>query len=173
MSYPDNILISAASNRHGVLSATGIYTLSVLMHESIPRCPNLARHRFRFDSFVAGVSPRLFKRMYRMDPGAFEELCELFRKNSESRRRTSRHLTVSAKLSMTIRWLEGGSYLDISMSHYMSIPTFYFVADQTIADLNDILTMSFRFNDAEIPPEQQRWFVKVWEESVIWLYWCD
>jgi hypothetical protein len=149
MSYPDNILISAASHRRGVQSATGIYILGVLMHESIPRCPNLARHRFCFDSFVAGVSPSIFKRMYRMDRGAFEELCELVLKHSESRRRTSSRLTVSARLAMTIRWLAGGSYLDISMSHYVSIPTFYFVVDQTIADLNDILTMSFRFNDAE------------------------
>jgi hypothetical protein len=35
------------------------------------------------------------------------------------------------------------------MSHYVTIPTFYFVVDQTIADLNNILPMSFRFNDAE------------------------
>jgi hypothetical protein len=148
MTYPGQISLCLAHRHRSIQSATVVYILCVSKHGSIPRCPNICRDRFCFESFVASFSPRLFKRLYRMDRVAFERLCELVGTRSETTRRASCRLSVSAKVSMTLRWLAGGSYLDISMSHFVSIPTFYFVIDQVIADFDNILTMRFRFDDA-------------------------
>jgi DDE superfamily endonuclease len=55
----------------------------------------------------------------------------------------------ASRLSMTLRYLAGGSYLDIAISHCVSISTFYFVVDETLADLDETLSIAFRFRSPE------------------------
>jgi hypothetical protein len=57
-------------------------------------------------------------------------------------------MPASTKLSLTLRWITGGSYPDISLSHYLSISSFYYILDRTMIELNAILKVEFKFNSA-------------------------
>jgi hypothetical protein len=48
---------------------------------------------------------------------------------------------------MTLRWIAGGSYRDISLSHHVAT-SFYHVVDKTLMDLNETLKINFNFRDA-------------------------
>jgi len=55
------------------------------------------------------------------------------------------------RLSTTIRWLAGGSYLDISMAHHLPASTTFRYIKETIDDLNSILSIKFPHgNDIEL-----------------------
>jgi hypothetical protein len=41
----------------------------------------------------------------------------------------------------------GGSYLDISISHYVAISSFYYIVDRALIELNAILKFGFRATD--------------------------
>jgi DDE superfamily endonuclease len=56
---------------------------------------------------------------------------------------------VESRLSMTMRYLAGGSYLDIAVSHCVCISTFYFVVDEMLVDLDESLSIKFPFRSAE------------------------
>jgi hypothetical protein len=60
----------------------------------------------------------------------FESLCKLLAV------RNSR-IPVSRRLSMTLRWLAGGSYLNISLSDHVATSSFYHAVDRTLMDLNE------------------------------------
>jgi hypothetical protein len=73
------------------------------------RGPNYEQRTLYFDCYVAGVTSRLLKRTYRMNRDDFEELCTILVSRDG-------RIPASRRLSMTLRWLAGGSYLDISVS---------------------------------------------------------
>jgi hypothetical protein len=56
---------------------------------------------------------------------------------------------VDAKLSMTLRWLAGGSYLDIELAHCVSVSTFIRIVDETICVIDDTTTLEFRYEDED------------------------
>jgi hypothetical protein len=76
-----------------------------------------------------------------MNRNDFEALCTLLAV------RDSR-IPVSTRLSMTLRWLAGGSYLDISLSHHVATSSIYHVVDKNLMDLNETLKINFNFRDA-------------------------
>jgi DDE superfamily endonuclease len=134
-------LVGGAGFRRRAVSAISICLLHHVEERERLRGPNYERRTFHFYSYVAGVTPRLFKRTYRMNRNDFEALCTLLSV------RDSR-IPVSTRLSMTLRWLAGGSYLDISLSHHVATSSFYHVVDKTLMDLNEALKINFNFRDA-------------------------
>jgi DDE superfamily endonuclease len=67
-------------------------------------------------------------------------------------------LSVPVCLSMTLRWLAGGSYLDICLWHDVSVSTFYHVVDKMIFDLDSILKIEFPFNSSDYVASTSRGF---------------
>jgi DDE superfamily endonuclease len=107
------------------------------------------REIISFDEFAERLSDRHFKRVFRMSRAHFYGICKLL---TDSYRESGRvlgeaHLPVSVRLSMTLRWLAGGSYLDISLWHNITVSTFYYILDQTISDLEDVLRIKFPYAD--------------------------
>jgi hypothetical protein len=81
--------------------------------------------------------------MYRLPKEAFQQLANVIGEHRQRAGwRPGRH-KVDAKLSMTLRWLAGGSYLDIELAHCVSVSTFFHVVDETICDIDDTTTLEF------------------------------
>lgn len=51
------------------------------------------------------------------------------------------------RLSVTLRWLSGGSYLDISLCHSLSVSSVFDKVDDTIKMLKKCLDRKFSYND--------------------------
>ena len=97
---------------------------------------NFARFSNRLDA------ANLWKRFYRMSKESFFELLELARpglaRDEAQGSRSSFDGVVSPeqRLSMTLRWLAGGSYIDISIIHGVNVSTFYKVVNETVLHLD-------------------------------------
>jgi hypothetical protein len=50
---------------------------------------------------------------------------------------------------MILRWLAGGSYLDIALTHCVSVSTFFHVVDEIICDIDDTITLVLRHESEE------------------------
>ena len=94
------------------------------------------RDRLEWETHVAQLAeegPQAFSRMYRLQPQTFAKLCSILdpflRKDvvKACNRSGSNKgpITTEIALHCLLRWLGGGSYLDIRMSVGISIPSFY------------------------------------------------
>jgi hypothetical protein len=85
--------------------------------------------------------------MYTLSEEAFQQLVTVISEHRQrAGRRPGRH-AVDAKLSMTLRWLAGGSYLDITQAHCVSVSTLFRIVDETICAIDDTTTLEFRNYD--------------------------
>jgi hypothetical protein len=135
------VVCGAGSHRRAT-TAVAVCIVGYLDERARLRGRNYVRKTFCFDSFVFGIPPRLFRRVYRMNRDDFDNLCDALACYE-------RRLPTSTKLSMTLRWLAGGSYLDISLSHYVAISSFFYIVDRTLIELNAILKIEFRAIDVD------------------------
>ena len=93
------------------------------------------RDRLEWDRHVqelAEEGPHAFPRLYRMEESSFAKLCQLIGPfvcvDAEMSRRASQGkepISVEIMVHCMLRWLGGGSYLDIRLSAGISIPSFY------------------------------------------------
>ncbi|KAJ1496120.1 hypothetical protein T484DRAFT_1874878 [Baffinella frigidus] len=111
-----------------------------------------ARARLDWDDHVAQLQELgLFKRYYRMSPGYLEALYQLMREDLQTNEIKANNSTkrgpISARtaLSATLRFLAGGSYADITLSHRMSVSAFYKLIKRTITALNDKPELKLKF----------------------------
>jgi hypothetical protein len=96
-----------------------------------------------------------FKKMFRMDRLSFLELEKqldpyLIRNDVMSIRSSGSPISTRTRLAVTIRWLAGGSHLDICFAFGVSASSFYSdrgILWPTIEALNSILDISFPLND--------------------------
>jgi len=51
------------------------------------------------------------------------------------------------RLSVTLRWLAGGSYLDIAFAHSLPTSTVYYIINDTVERIYTCLTIKFPYND--------------------------
>ena len=88
-------------------------------------------------------SNKLWKRFYRMSKESFFELLgvirpELERNEAQGARSSFDGVVLpELRLSMTLRWLAGGSYIDISIIHGVAASTFYEVVKDTVRTLDN------------------------------------
>ncbi|CDF36756.1 unnamed protein product [Chondrus crispus] len=92
----------------------------------------------------AAVTASFFKRLYRMPLPVFLDLAEKLVREYNGPCRRSCPLLL---LSVTIRWLAGGSYLDLSVAHSQPPSSIYYYIDQTLDDLDLVLPLSFPYSD--------------------------
>jgi hypothetical protein len=142
--------ISASQRRRSIL-----LLLAVVGHCAIRRAArrcviyNSLRLTFSFEAHSALLSDRRFKRMYRLSRHDFCGITDLVVANRIACGSPKVRVPVESRLSMTLRYLACGSYLDIAISHCVSISTFYFVVDEMLVDLDESLSIKFPFRSAE------------------------
>jgi hypothetical protein len=87
--------------------------------------------------------------MYRLPKEEFEQLPNAIGKNRQrAGRRPERH-AVGTKLSMTLRWLAGGSYLDIALAHRVFVSAFFHLVYETVCDIYDTTTLEFGYKNEQ------------------------
>ena len=74
--------------------------------------------------------------MYRMDPSTFAYLVETLSpridKNFFQAERAGGYISPQLRVAMTIRWLAGGSYLDLKVNWGVATSTFYAITENVV-----------------------------------------
>jgi hypothetical protein len=144
--------------RNAVLSATAmafIFSQHQLRQRiNGARGPRLLRMPFEFERHASSLTDRLFRRMYRMPRNVFYKLLDKLKEQDE--RNTLPAL--AAKLSMCLRWLAGGSYLDIAVCHRVAVSSFFASSDEVLHLINDSISIEFSPDDRDNNDSQSRAF---------------
>jgi len=104
------------------------------------------------------MKPELFKRMFRLDRQSFDELVELL---DPLIKRDDKYATISSgspistrtRLAICLRWLSGGSYIDIRFAWGVSKAAFFSergVLWPTIEALDHLLEMGIPLENKEL-----------------------
>ena len=104
----------------------------------------IPRGIFSFAAVLAGTPPRFFKRLYRMSHPSFMILAEKIALFDDCKFRKSYPLQ---RISVTLRWLAGGSYLDIALAHNISTSAVYYYIDETMRAIDGSLDLTFPYRD--------------------------
>jgi hypothetical protein len=87
------------------------------------------RERLNWDGFLQGMSRSDFSRMFRMDHGTFQHfvhcLSPRLQRDVLQSERAGGYISPSLQLGFTLRWLSGGSYLDLMHQYGVSRSAFY------------------------------------------------
>jgi hypothetical protein len=110
--------------------------------------------------------PAVFKRMFRMDVASFDELVELLDPVLKKSERFSiissgSAISTETRLAVTLRWLAGGSYIDLCFAWGLSKASFYSergVLWPTIHALDDLLTLGLPLTDKSVLKELSKGF---------------
>ena len=105
--------------------------------------------------------PSLFERMFRMDVASFDELVDLldpFLKKNEKYAILSSGSPISTttRLAVTLRWLSGGSYIDLCFAWGISKAIFYSdrgVLWPTINALDDLMDLGLPLDNPSVLAE--------------------
>ena len=135
-------------------SVTALAALYAAETSKNPRQGNIFRGSFDFMAFSSTVSDTQFRRMYRMSRKTFQTLAALLigddlRVFDDRRGRFG----AREKLSMTIRWLAGGSYLDVAINHHCAPQTLYSFIEETMKEMDRKLKIRF---PVESPDELEK-----------------
>jgi hypothetical protein len=87
--------------------------------------------------------------MFRRSRLEFCGMCDLIVGNRVACGGSKMPVPVDSRLSMTLRYLAGGSYLDIAIFHCVSTSIFCFVVDEILADLYKSITIKLPFQNTE------------------------
>jgi hypothetical protein len=141
-----------AAGRSSILVLPAAVTVAVIRRRHMSRRHVVYRSiplKFSFESDTAMLSNRRFRRMFRLSRNAFWSLRELIQTTRNDNGQGSVRVPVESRLSMALRYLADGSYLDISIAHHVSISTFYYVVDETLTDLDQSLNITFPIDNLE------------------------
>ena len=116
------------------------------------RAANKRRQRLDWFKHVGSIDERLFTRAYRLSPATFDELLDKIRpaleKNeTQAQRSSSSRIEPETRLAATLRYLAGGSYLDICFTHGIATPSFYDCVWQVMGEINRVETIKFPTTD--------------------------
>jgi hypothetical protein len=104
---------------------------------------------------IQNLSESVFTRMFRLDRDSFYELAEvldskLHRDAMKATCSSGSPITTVTRLAVTLRWLAGGSYIDLCFAWGVSVASFYGengVLWPTIEALDDHLKLGFPLKD--------------------------
>ena len=116
---------------------------------------NLHRNRGFAVEEMDKLSDAIFEKMFRVDRSTFNELSELVdpivkRNELKSIQSSGSCIPTDTRLAVTLRWLAGGSYLDLCFAWGISIACFFSdrgVLWPTIEALDEVLKLGFPLND--------------------------
>ena len=118
---------------------------------------NYRRNRGFAVTEMARLSDPMFQRMFRLDRATFYELAEridhiIQRNELKSIQSSGSSIPTDTRLAVTLRWLAGGSYLDLCFAWGVAVSTFFSdrgVLWPTIEALDDVLKLGFPLNDMQ------------------------
>ena len=122
------------------------------LHHLGPRGPKRRRtveNRFCWDTYVQNKTEREFQQMFRLDIDGFYEVLEETRHHYETKnlaqawRKGAWPVSAEARLAMTLRWLAGGSHLDIKDVFLVSTAEFSATKLKVINAINDAYPVEF------------------------------
>lgn len=114
------------------------------------RCGNLYRKRLCWQTHYDSLTPEAFRVYYRMSEGSFEELLRLVTPHLHvGSCKPNRPITARSCLSMTLRYLAGGSAVCIRNQHGVAKPTFYRCIHRTIYALDNVPALRIRFPQSQ------------------------
>ncbi len=84
------------------------------------KAKNIRRNREYGLQYMREMSDQDFQRMFRVTREGFQQLCDgialrLSIDILQARRSSGSHISITTRLAVTLRWLGGGSYLDICL----------------------------------------------------------
>jgi hypothetical protein len=101
--------------------------------------------KFSFNELYSSITDLFFRRMYRMPRSDFWKRLEKLEESDERNTRPA----LAAKLSMCLRWLAGGSYIDIAVCHRVAVSSFFASCDEVLTLINESLHITFNPFDKE------------------------
>jgi hypothetical protein len=113
------------------------------------------RTRMVWENRVASLTPQEFKRTYRMSLKTFNFVLERIRRRitskapKKARRDTHGAVPAELLLSMTLRFLAGGSYLDIYQMHGVGKSTLYHAIPMVSHAIATEFPLSFPIDDED------------------------
>eukprot|EP00732_Lithocolla_globosa_P002198 Lithocolla_globosa_v1_NODE_1377_length_2621_cov_9.489478.p1 type:complete len:410 gc:universal NODE_1377_length_2621_cov_9.489478:1368-139(-) len=118
------------------------------------RIGNLQRKRIVWDEHIRSVSDRSFQRAYRVDKPTFSCLADAIREDVQVNEHfailsSGEPISVEIRLACALRWLAGGSYIDISWAHGVAEHSFYQIIWPVIDAINENLHLHFPIDDDE------------------------
>jgi hypothetical protein len=137
------------------IAAAAVNAQCVPLQSHIERDASRSRARLDWAEHNSRLTDFEFRRLYRMRRETFQSLCNLVRprlvRNTEMGRRGSSGGTVSveAKLSMALRFMAGGSYLDIALYHGVHRSTFFEAVWDVVGAVNEAITLTLPVDDKE------------------------
>lgn len=140
----DEEVLKAIFKARKVAVGSVVLTCTQIYKNRSRRGNAISRPLFSFGIFITGVQPAFFARMYRMPKDIFFVLAERISTAGNQIKLRSCPLM---RLSITLRWLAGGSYLDLAMAHHVSVSSVYNHIDNTISAIDTVLRLHFPYND--------------------------
>jgi hypothetical protein len=95
------------------------------------------------------MSPKRFKRAFRLSKSTVGSLCKCVEKRIESDSNPQVRIPIEVGIAMTLRYLAGGSYIDIALAYFVSVSTFYFVTEEAIRVIDNCLSLQFPHTDPD------------------------
>lgn len=131
-------------------------------HTPVPRVPMVWSDRLRV------LSDNAFKRRYRMPKHTFAVLCAdlaepMAEKHMELGQRLPRGVSIEVQVSAVVRWLAGGSYLDIVDIHGISHSVLYYCIDAFVLTVveHPKYKIKYPIGDAEALEELSQGFARL------------
>jgi hypothetical protein len=151
---------TAKAKRRRALAAAAAMLLE--MHESRrgssgnrSRNRNKQRNRMDWGKHVEAIGEATFKRAYRLTVASFDRLLaeisdELEASNVQKAINSSGSTILPATcLAMALRFLAGGSYVDICFTHGVAVPTFYEKLWITLEAINSVEKIEFSIDNMQ------------------------
>lgn len=130
-----------------------VATAGLTGHVSVVgRIPNRPRQLMDWERRRASLSEKAFKQRYRLSKASFETLNTKIHPHlaHAERRRGNQHVVpVELCLSMSLRWLAGGSYVDIADMHGVEPSTFYDLLWKTLEAIDKVEKLNFPIGNAD------------------------
>ncbi len=123
------------------------------------KAKNIRRNREYGLQYMREMSDQDFQRMFRVTREGFQQLCDgialrLSIDILQARRSSGSHISITTRLAVTLRWLGGGSYLDICALFGIDTHNFFNVKHgvlwRTIDMLDDHLPLGFSLNPEKL-----------------------
>lgn len=157
------LLLAAAAASVGQTHALLIHVLPTALTDYSDR---VVEQRLDWPSHSAKLQQRgRFRRYYRMPLGKFNVLAAALRANERSFLATGAQHGVTwatapfpaeLRLSMTLCYLAGGSYMDIALLHGCSFNAIHKLVDRTLKVLNELPQLDNMHFDSDIASEPRR-----------------
>ena len=126
-----------------ILKISYCIILRAIITEAVFRLPGIKQKKFDFEEHCNRLSEQYFTRLYRVTKDEFHTLCRLIETkcNPLIARQNIKYLSISTTtaLCVTLRLLEGASYLDLAWTYGISPPSVYRAFHKIIIALDECL----------------------------------